>query len=339
VLTPPAGFGEDLLTAALDACWGLTAATVSYLPVGFGSYHWAVADTAGGRWFVTADDLEFRRFSLAESLDVAFARLRASLATAAGLRERGCGFVVAPVAAAGGDLVIRAGERFAVAVYPFVDGRSFAWGEFAAPGHRLAMLEMISAVHLAPAAGGLPALADDFAIPHRDELEAALAGPGGVTAAGPYAEPTARLLRRRGAPVRALLARYDVLAGQIGPPRTVVTHGEPHPGNAMLSSEGWRLIDWDTALVAPPERDLWFLDQGDGAVLAAYAARTGVRPDPVALELYRIRWDLADIAANVGRFRRPHAGSEDDDKTWRGLVRLIEEAGRTDSVVQDEPAG
>jgi len=106
----------------------------------------------------------------------------------------------------------------------------------------------------------------------------------------------------------------------------------------MLSSEGWRLIDWDTALVAPPERDLWSLDQGDGAVLAAYAARTGVRPDPVALELYRIRWDLADIAANASRFRRPHVGSEDDDKTWRGLVWLIEKAGGDAPVVRDGPA-
>ena len=37
----------------------------------------------------------------------------------------------------------------------------------------------------------------------------------------------------------------------------LLTHGEPHPGNAMLAADGWRLVDWDTALVAPLERDLW----------------------------------------------------------------------------------
>ena len=32
--------------------------------------------------------------------------------------------------------------------------------------------------------------------------------------------------------------------------RMVLTHGEPHPGNTMRTVDGWRLIDWDTALVA-----------------------------------------------------------------------------------------
>ncbi|WP_432843998.1 phosphotransferase family protein [Dactylosporangium sp. CA-092794] len=40
------------------------------------------------------------------------------------------------------------------------------------------------------------------------------------------------------------------------PPGLVLTHGEPHPGNTMRTGGGWLLIDWDTALLAAPERDL-----------------------------------------------------------------------------------
>ena len=92
----------------------------------------------------------------------------------------------------------------------------------------------------------------------------------------------------------------------------------------MLTSAGWLLIDWDTALIAPPERDLCSLDPGDGSVLGAYADATGVTPLPSMLELYRIRWDLADIAGGVSLFRHDHAGSRDDDMTWDVLQSLIE---------------
>ena len=73
----------------------------------------------------------------------------------------------------------------------------------------------------------------------------------------------------------------------------------------MLTGDGWVLIDSDTALIAPPERDLWDLDPGDGSILEAYASATGTSPQPSLLGLYRLRWDLAEIAVNVSRFRPP----------------------------------
>lgn len=104
----------------------------------------------------------------------------------------------------------------------------------------------------------------------------------------------------------------------------MLTHGEIHPGNTMLAADGrWLLIDWDTALVAPPERALWNLDPGDGSILDAYAAATGVTSLPGVLDLYRLRWDIADIVYDVGRFRRPHGGSADDDRSWELLRSLI----------------
>jgi hypothetical protein len=92
----------------------------------------------------------------------------------------------------------------------------------------------------------------------------------------------------------------------------------------MRTAAGWLLIDWDTALVAPPERDLWILDPGDGSIVDAYAAATGVAPLPSMLELYRIRWDLADLAAFVEGFRRDHTGTDDDAKSWEALNSVVE---------------
>jgi spectinomycin phosphotransferase/16S rRNA (guanine(1405)-N(7))-methyltransferase len=187
------------------------------------------------------------------------------------------------------------------------------------------VLGLLVDTHTAPLAASRRALADDFAVPYRDELEAACAPAGEVADCGPYARPVSLLARRHAAPLHRLLARYDalVLAARAQDARMVLTHGEPHPGNTMLTAGGWVLIDWDTALVAPPERDLWDLDPGDGSILDAYAQATGTSPRPSLLDLYRLRWDLADIAADVSRFRRPHTGSIDDDQSWELLSSLV----------------
>jgi hypothetical protein len=331
VLTPPDGLAEAELAVALARGWGVTPVALDYRAVGWGSHHWEVADAAGGRWFATADELENKRHALAESLTAAFGRLRASLAAAVALRDGGLGFVLAPRAAQDGTPVVRANEGFSLALYPLVEGQSFDWGEFASAGQRQAVLEMLVAVHGASAGVRAVALGDDFWVPHRDELEAGLAGLAGVGFAdcGPFGRPLAGLLAGHAAGLRGRLARYDELAlrGRSRPERAVLTHGEPHPGNTMLTDGGWLLIDWDTVLVAPPERDLWSLDPGDGSVLAAYAEATGVTPRPELIELYRLRWDLADVAVDVSRFRRPHRGSAEDEEAWALLCSVVARLG------------
>jgi aminoglycoside phosphotransferase (APT) family kinase protein len=326
MLTPPGDLPEAVLATALGRWWGMAVASIEYRAVGWGSHHWEAADTSGSRWFVTADDLANKRLSRREPLAAGFGRLRASLAAARDLRDCGATFVVAPVPAAGGGPLARVGGRFGVAVYPFVDGQSFGWGEFSSPAHRRAVLGLLTALHTAPDAASRHALADDFAVPHRDELEVACDPAGRTRDYGPYARPTSLLIGGHAAPIRRLLARYDELVSRARsqPARRVLTHGEPHPGNTMLTARGWLLIDWDTALVAPPERDLWDLDPGDGSVLGAYADATGVAPRPVLLDLYRLRWDIADIAADVSRFRRPHAGTIEDGQSWELLKSLVE---------------
>jgi hypothetical protein len=327
VLSPPADLSEHALVSALARGWALTADSVAYRPVGFGSHHWEVTDVGGTRWFVTVDELETKRLSRREPLGATFDRLRASLAAACDLRDTGHRFAEAPVAGLDGEPVTRLGERFSLAVYPFVDGQSFHWGQWDEfpPRHRRAVLDLVIAVHRAPAAARRRAPVEDFAVPLRVELAAALDGPHDAGDCGPYTRPAARLLAQNAAAVRRLLARYDtlVLAGRGQPSRAVLTHGEPHPGNTMLTPGGWLLIDWDTALVAPPERDLCSLDPGDGSILASYAEATGVPPLPSILELYRLRWDLADLALVVSRFRAPHAGSPDDDKSWDVLRSVV----------------
>lgn len=337
MLCPPDGLIRETLTAALAGKWGLTAVSVDYRPVGFGSHHWEVTTGDGGRWFLTVDELETRRHGRDEPLDQAFARLRASLDAVTALREHGCAFAVAPVATRDGEPLARVDGRFAATLHPFVDGESFEWGDFPTDEHRLGTLDMIVSVHTAPHAVRRHAPADDLTVAHRDALEDALRGVP-VADCGPYAARAADLLATHRGPVRRMLDRYDELVAESRTlrSRSVLTHGEPHPGNTMRTADGWLLIDWETARVAAPERDLWNLDPGDGSVLRGYADATGVTPEPTMLELYRIQWDLKDLAVDVARFRRPHTGDADDGKSWRILHALVSRAAVPMAAVRDE---
>ena len=336
MLEAPGDLEETALADALLSGWGISAASLAYLAVGWGSHHWDVADVAGRRWFVTVDELENKRVSDTESLTDGLGRLRASLRTAVALQRAGLDFVVAPVPSgrpavapggeppdADGEPALRFGGRFAVAVYPFTEGQSFGWAGWTA-ALRSGVLDMVAAVHQAPQAARGEAAAEDFGVPFLGQVEAVLGGRQ-PAAAGPYAQPVVRLLREHAAAVRRRLEQYrDLVAAAARQPGPyVLTHGEPHPGNAMLTSEGWRLIDWDTALVAPPERDLWDLDPGDGSVLDGYTAATGVTPRPGLMELYRLKWDIQDLAYDTARFLRPHSGSAEDAEAWQLLRSLV----------------
>ena len=82
-------------------------------------------------------------------------------------------------------------------------------------------------------------MTDDYAIPHRDELEAAVDAvtPQEGPAPGPFARPAVSLLAANRAPIRQLLARYDELAAR-GPLRASTSSA--HPRRADEAS--WELL-------------------------------------------------------------------------------------------------
>jgi spectinomycin phosphotransferase/16S rRNA (guanine(1405)-N(7))-methyltransferase len=286
VLHPPTGFTDGDLVEALARHWHVTASSVEYQAVGFGSHNWKVEPG----WFAKVDE------------DRDFERLAAAFRSAADVP-----FAIAPMPTREGEPLVRVG-RFGVALYPYVEGESFTFGDYRDPAHRRAALDMVVEVHQSPARH---AFTDDFTVP-----EATITGDE-----GPYARPAAQLLARHAPDLDRLRTRYETLVARVDPTRMVLTHGEPHPGNTMLTAEGWRLIDWDTALIAPPERDLWHLATPD--TLAAYEEATGVCPDPEMLELYRIQWDLTDLVEVTRVFSRLHTASPNEAQSWEILQHIV----------------
>lgn len=324
MLAAPTGLTDEALVAVLARSWGIEVAGLEYRAVGFGSHHWEVVEAGGARWFVTVDELGRRRVRPQETSAQVQERLAASLGAARALRNLSAryDFVVAPIPSLDGTIVLEVAEGFCTAVYPIVEGESFEWGEARDPEQTSAILAMLIDTHDAPGGQNLGAPEDDLAIQMRGVLEQALADGVNTVDRGPYSVPLAKLLRETEEPLRRSLRKYDELvdsaakatAGAVT--RRVLTHGEPHPGNTMLAPEGWKLIDWDTAAVAPPERDLWILDSGDRSVLQAYSEATGYAPSADLLELYRLRWDLTDLALFAAEFRGEHTEDPNTAKSW-----------------------
>ena len=278
MLTKPADLADDCLRDVLRDDWNFRATSLTYQALGFGSHHWLAADAQGDRLFVTVDDLADKLRGPDDTTDAAFARLEHAFTTALSLRREAClAFVVAPVQTVAGLALSRLAPRYSVVVHPFVEGcETGRDGAFASPADRRAVLGLLTVLHSERV--GTPR-ADDFAVPLVANLAAAMRSVAAPWQAGPYGTRARDLLATHAADLTALLGAYGDLALRVAarPDRMVITHGEPHSANVLRTPGGLVLVDWDTVLLAPPERDLWALAEEDPSLPAAYAARPASR--------------------------------------------------------------
>ncbi|MEC3916827.1 phosphotransferase [Nocardia sp. CDC160] len=323
MLNPPDGFREDDLARVLRESWGIVADRLEYRAVGFGSHHWEVG-SGGTRWFVTVDE--------ARSVD--FEALAGALETAIRLRDNGFEFVIAPKPTLDGRSIAALGMEFAVSLYSHIDGEGFTFGEYRDGDHLNAVLDMLVALHTSPPELWSAAPIDEFEIDRRKKLDRELENPCGTDeVTGPYTLRAVRLIAEHRDHIRRALDRYDGYTdlARSRPDRAVLTHGEPHAANTMRirsgpmhTPAGFVLIDWESARIAPPERDLWDLSPADGTAQREYTARTGRTLIPDLLEMYRLRWDLTEVALYLHTFRNPHGDTENDRVSWDGLVESLE---------------
>jgi len=264
---------------------------------------------------VTADDLDDKAF-LGQTRDAVFDNLRRAFDAATALRAGGLEFVVAPSPTVDGASVRRLG-RHAVSVFPQLDEPAGEFGQHRTAAERAAVVDALVRLHRAPA--GAARLARPQ-VPHRAGLERALADLDRPWSSGPYAERVRAGLGDHRNLIRDMLARFDRLADRVraAAAAPVPTHGEPHPGNVVFAGSTVRLVDWDTVALALPERDLWMLDTA--AERDRYARGSGRPVDDAAIRLYRLRWELDDIASFVRQFRSPHRDNADTARAWGWFV-------------------
>ncbi|MBM6399269.1 phosphotransferase [Phycicoccus sonneratiae] len=308
--SPPPDLPPARVLAIVRDGWRPGATAAGYLPVGFGSHHWRVEDDDGRACFASADAVDGPG---------GWERLAGAFGVAAAARAAGVPEAHGPVPGRDGTLLARSG-LWAVSVQPWLEGEAGRFSDRWSDAEAEALVRLLAGLHGVRHA----APPEEPDLPGRPALDGVLAAVarGRRPDGGPLGPEVADVLAPRLGALRRELRRLDASVA-CDPGRVVVTHGEPHPGNVVRTGAGPRLVDWDTARAAEPERDLWLVAaRTDLDVAALYAELTGRLVDPERMAGRERRWALADVASFVPALLA--ASGPDADTAWQ-----LEALGRT----------
>ncbi|MET8203368.1 phosphotransferase enzyme family protein [Micromonospora taraxaci] len=264
----------------------------------------------------------------------------AGLVVTAYLADQGVPGIAAPLRTRDGGLAVdHDGCRLSVVPWvsdqraldgPMTDAHWRAYGEVLAAVHAVPVTEELR--RLLPAGGAAyPSIvASTRAVAERLRDPDDPAG----SLAGELAREWSAVADR----VEALIRDVERLAvdrrAGLGP--DVVCHGDPHLGNLLLGADGqvW-LIDWDDAVLAPPECDLMFVVGGVLAFAPVSASQQAATLDgygPVHIDRARLAWFLAvraldDLSDWTRQALDPDAEATDRDRAARIVRGLVSEVG------------
>lgn len=295
---PPPNVTDADVLAVVREHWSDEVDGAEHLPVGFGAHHWSATVRGRPAYFVTLDALGGKHDA---------ASLESAYAVASGLMFR-LDFVVAPVPSHGGTWTV-----------PFAGGAlsvtSWIPGENPERLDLDVVADLLRRLHAVTPPPGLrtwspitpPSLAADLAELVRRPWDA-----------GPYGERARSAVRGRLEAIEEWSATYHVLAEVARRRPWVLTHGEPGEHNLMVVAGRTRLVDWESALLAPAERD-WrtLVERGLPADDPDFPL------DAAMLELFDLEWRLDEISQYAAWFSAPHPGSASDRVALGGLLHEL----------------
>lgn len=241
------------------------------------------------------------------------------------LSRQGIQQIIPPQATRGGQLWA-ALDTCRVIVYPFVDGQTgYEEGMSAAHWHGLgAAMRRVHALSIpGHLAGAIPRA--DFAPPWPARMQQLLAPRENAQFSDPTSHALASFLHEQEAELRSLIAMTQQLAAQLqaNPPDFVLCHGDLHGWNLLIDKHNQLfIIDWDTLIFAPKERDLMFIGSGvsdsgysaEEEELLFYGGYGKVPVHHIALAYYRFARVLEDIVLFAEQILTTDSGGSTEDR-------------------------
>jgi len=283
---------EEIVRCLRDA-YGLTVEKITFLPLGadFKTAVYHITTTNGADHF-----LKLRRGKF----------LEASVSVPKYLADLGIKQVIPPLATKTGQLCTGL-ESFKAILYPYVDGHNGVeaklsedqWVEFGATVKKLHSLSIPSSI-----TQDVPQ--ETFSSKWRETVKAFLISIENEVFEEPVAVKIALFLKSKRCEILKLVEHAEKLAITIQKQHLdyVLCHADIHGWNLIVDKENaLYIVDWDTLIFAPKERDLMFVGAGiwDSGLTAAeeeslfYQGYGQIKINQNAMAYYRFERIIQDI--------------------------------------------
>lgn len=305
----PPEIDNESIRERLESEYELRVAQISFLPLG--------ADLNTALYQVVADDerryfLKLRRGDFHE----------AAATIPKFLSDVGLKPVIPPLTTEAGNLWSNLG-RFKLVLYPFVAGyNGFQielsdkhWVEFGRA------LKSFHSTAVPPALTyGIPR--ETYSSKWRKIVKSFLVRIDRETSREPVAAQLAAFLKTKLDETLSLVRRTEGLALslQAQDPSFILCHGDIHAGNLLIDEcDGLHIVDWDTLIFAPKERDLMFVGAGLGGggrtpgeeTELFYRGYGQTDMNPTLLTYYRLERIVEDIAVICQQLFLSEGGGQD----------------------------
>lgn len=300
---------DDVIIHCLCSEYGLQVTEISFLPLGADlntAVYRAVAEETG-HYFV-----KLRREEFAE----------ASVTVPNYLSGVGIQQIIPALSTQAGQLWAEL-DPYRMILYPYVEGRHGLERKLA-PEKWIEFGAALKQFHTAsiPAALTQGVQHENFSPRWREMVKVFLARVEAEIFHKSITRELAKFLKAEQEIIRQLIKRAELCAQilQEQPHEFIVCHGDIHGWNLFIdTNEGLYLVDWDTLIFAPRERDLMFIGAGLGESGYSpqeesrlfYQGYGHTKTNPDAIEYYRCERIIEDIAVNCEQIFTSAEGSED----------------------------
>lgn len=218
-------------------------------------------------------------------------------------------------------------DSFRLFLYPFVEGHN---------GYEVNLLDQqrvefgsaLKRFHTAeiPSAITNSICREQFSAQWRSQLKHNLARIQNETFYDPVAEELAAYLNNKRTETLQLVGRAERLAHslQAQTPEYILCHGDIHAWNLLIdANDALYIVDWDTLIFAPKERDLMFVGGGLGGYghtlqeeeTLFYQGYGQTEINSTAIAYYRYERIIEDIAIYCEHILLSEGGGEDREKS------------------------